>query len=115
MEWEEAIVEGKHSQPRSYTIRTERGTLRRNRKDLVKQPGGEETVVQEEECRSEVQESNIDTETRGVKQDEGRSEVHRGDDTETQGAESMPSRRSGRIIRPPDRYGEWDLNYCTFT
>ena len=42
-EWEEAIVVEKHSEPRSYNayVRTRTGILRRNRRDLVKQPRGE--------------------------------------------------------------------------
>ena len=40
-EWEEALVVEKHSEPRSYNVRTRTGILRRNRRDLVKQRGGE--------------------------------------------------------------------------
>ena len=97
-EWEEAIVVEKHSEPRSYNVRTRTGILRRNRRDLVKQRGGEsEPPVEpsgEQRTLSKDKEEDITEEAEG----------------ENIGQQPTVCRRSSRRCNPPDRYGDWDIS-----
>ena len=97
-EWEEAIVVEKHSEPRSYNVRTRTGILRRNRRDLVKQRGGEsEPPVEpsgEQRNLSKDKEEDITEEAQG----------------ENIGQQPTVCRRSSRRCNPPDRYGDWDIS-----
>ena len=90
-EWEEAIIVGATDEPRSYTVETRTSTIRRNRRDLGKQPPKENAVKDKEPAPSSL--------------------PHEQEEEELYSA--VPSQatvtKSGRIIKRPEYYGNPSL------
>ena len=98
-EWEKAIVLEKNSEPRTYNVRTRTGILRRNRRDLVKQHGGESEPAYQPSA-----------EQRTLPEDKEGEDII--EEAESENIRQQPTvcRRSSSRCNPPDRYGGWDIN-----
>ncbi|XP_064646193.1 uncharacterized protein K02A2.6-like [Lineus longissimus] len=93
------IVEQQTSDPISYLVRTRNNTLRRNRRHLRQVPRGS---IQENDLEQEIEDVDSDATISNERLESRENELLINTTPDTP---QLVTTRSGRLVRPPDRYG----------